>query len=152
MQYWWIYLAFMQLIKGEDVLYNYLVHSQMHMKLCVSTVCWAAYLRLQQQYSKVRSGFVSQRASNVADRSHWNDHVIPQPWWRHQMETFFALLAICARYSPVAGEFPAQRPVTHSFDVFFICVWINGWLNNRKTGDLRRYRAHYDVTVMTKVR
>ena len=40
-------------------------------------------------------------------------------WWRHQMETFFALLAICAGNSPVSGEFPAQRPVTRSFDVFF---------------------------------
>ena len=40
-------------------------------------------------------------------------------WWRHQMETFFALLAICARNSPVSGEFLAQRPVTRSFDVFF---------------------------------
>ena len=29
-----------------------------------------------------------------------------------------------------------------------ICVWINGWVNNRAAGDLRRYRAHYDVTVM----
>ena len=38
-------------------------------------------------------------------------------WWRHQMETFSALLAICARNSPVPGEFPAQRPVTPSFDV-----------------------------------
>ena len=28
-------------------------------------------------------------------------------------------------------------------------VWINGWVNNREAGDLRRYRAHYDVTVMT---
>ena len=40
-------------------------------------------------------------------------------WWRHQMETFSALLAICAGNSPVTGEFPAQRPVTWSFDVFF---------------------------------
>ena len=30
-----------------------------------------------------------------------------------------------------------------------ICVWINGWVNNRKAADLRRYRAHYDVIVMT---
>ena len=29
-----------------------------------------------------------------------------------------------------------------------ICVWINGWINNREAGDLRRYRAHYDVIVM----
>ena len=40
-------------------------------------------------------------------------------WWRHQMETISALLAICARNSPVPGEFPSQRPVTRSFDVFF---------------------------------
>ena len=40
-------------------------------------------------------------------------------WWRHQMETFSALLAICAGNSPVPGEFPAQRPATRSFDVYF---------------------------------
>ena len=40
-------------------------------------------------------------------------------WWRHQMETFSALLAICAGNSPVPGEFPAQRPETRSLDVFF---------------------------------
>ena len=28
------------------------------------------------------------------------------------------------------------------------CVWINGWVNNGEAGDLRRYRAYYDVTVM----
>ena len=46
------------------------------------------------------------------------------------------------------GEFPAQRPVTRSFDVFFDLCPINGWVNNRETGDLIRYRAHYDVSVM----
>ena len=40
-------------------------------------------------------------------------------WWRHQMETFSALLALCAGNSPVSGEFPSQKPVTRSFDVFF---------------------------------
>ena len=52
------------------------------------------------------------------------------------METFSALLAICAGNSPVPGEFPSQRPVMRSFDVFF---------------DLRlneRHGAHYDVIVM----
>ena len=41
------------------------------------------------------------------------------PWWRNQMETFSALLALCAGNSPVTGEFPTKRPVTRSFDVFF---------------------------------
>ena len=40
-------------------------------------------------------------------------------WWRHQMEPFSTLLALCAVNSPVTGEFPSQRPVTRSFDVFF---------------------------------
>ena len=35
------------------------------------------------------------------------------------METFSALLALCAGNSPVPGEFPAQRQVTRNFDVFF---------------------------------
>ena len=35
------------------------------------------------------------------------------------MKTFSALLAICAGNSPVPGEFPSQRPVTRSFDIFF---------------------------------
>ena len=39
-------------------------------------------------------------------------------WWRHQMETFSALLTLYAGNSLVTGEFPAQRPVTRSFDVF----------------------------------
>ena len=40
-------------------------------------------------------------------------------WWRHQMETFSALLAICLSNSSVTGGFPPQRPVTRSFVVFF---------------------------------
>ena len=41
--------------------------------------------------------------------------VIPLlPWWRHQMETFSALLALCAGNSPGTS----QRPVTRSLDVF----------------------------------
>ena len=54
-------------------------------------------------------------------------------WWRHQMETFSALLAICAGISPVAGEFPAQRPVTRGFDVFF-GLRLNERLNKQSLG------------------
>ena len=62
------------------------------------------------------------------------------------METFSALLAICAGNSPVPGEFPTQRPVTRSFDVYFD---LNSWVNNGEAGDLRRHPGHYDVIVMT---
>ena len=41
------------------------------------------------------------------------------PWWRHQMETFSALLFLFCGEFTGPGEFPTQRPVTRSFDVFF---------------------------------
>ena len=67
-------------------------------------------------------------------------------WRCHQMKTFSALLAICAGNSQVTGEFPAQRPVTRSFGIIFDLHLSNGWVNNRGAGDLRRHRAHYDIT------
>ena len=62
------------------------------------------------------------------------------------METFSALLTLCVGNSPVTGEFPTQRPVTRSFDVFYDLY--KGWVNDREAGDLRRHRTHYDVIVM----
>ena len=64
------------------------------------------------------------------------------------METVSALLALCVGNSPVTGEFPSQRPVTRSFNVFFDLCLKNSWVKNREAGDLRRHRAHYDVIVM----
>ena len=72
----------------------------------------------------------------------------PWAWWRHQMETFSALLAICAGNSPVAGEFPHKGQWRGALMSSLICTWINGWVNNGDAGDLRRHRAHYDVPVM----
>ena len=73
----------------------------------------------------------------VLSLSLWGPHRInvnslsPSTWWRHQKETFSTLLAICRGNSPVPDEFPAQRPVTRSFDVFF-----DLHLNNRLSKQL----------------
>ena len=57
---------------------------------------------------------------NKTQDGHYNKAWNPwTSWWRHQMETFSALLAIGAGNSTVPGELPAQRPVTRSFDVLF---------------------------------
>ena len=56
-------------------------------------------------------------------------------WCRHQMETFSALLTLCAGNSHRALMFS------------LICALTNGWANDRDTGDLRRHCAHYNVTV-----
>ena len=48
--------------------------------------------------------------------------------------------------SPVKSPHKGQWRGALMFSL--ICVWINGWVNNGEAGDLRRYRTHYDVTVM----
>ena len=51
--------------------------------------------------------------------------------------------------SPVNSPHKGQWRWALKFSL--ICVWINCWVNNRKAGDLRCYRAHYDVIVMHKI-
>ena len=69
-------------------------------------------------------------------------------WWRHQMETFSALLALCAgiHRSPVNSPHKGQWRGALIFSL--ICARINRWVNNGETGNLRRHRAHYDAIVM----
>ena len=67
----------------------------------------------------------------VAER--YSHHGVAVTWWRHQMETFSALLAICAGNSPVPGEFPTQRLVTRSFDVYFD-LRPNKWMSKQSWG------------------
>ena len=56
-----------------------------------------------------------------------NRHCPRVTWWRHQIETFSVLLALCVGNSPVTGEFRTQRP---DFLFSLICASINGWVNN----------------------
>ena len=58
---------------------------------------------------------------------------------------------------PLCGEFtghqwipppPPPKAGDELWWCFFGCAWTNGWVNNRDAADLRRHRAHYDVTVM----
>ena len=76
----------------------------------------------------------------------WVEKLKSISWWRHPMQKFSALLALCAGNSPVTGEFPVQSQWALMFSL--ICAWTNGWVNNREVGDMRRHRTHYDVTVM----
>ena len=69
-------------------------------------------------------------------------------WWRHQWKHFprnWPFVRGIHR-SPVNSPHKGQWRKALIFSL--ICVWINVWVNNREAGDLRRYRAHYDVIVM----
>ena len=78
---------------------------------------------------------------NTVQRSHSSGSHIGA-WWHHQMETFSALLALCALNSPHKGQWRGALVFS------LICAWTNGWVNNRDAADLGRHRSHYDVTVM----
>ena len=102
--------------------------------------CWLYYTAkgMESDYTKICAQIES--TSNLLpqlwDSSGCGNPLLPKIWrskhipnimhtvpalsgWRHQTEIFSALLAICAGNSPVPDEFPAQRPVTRSFDVYF---------------------------------
>ena len=76
------------------------------------------------------------------------------------METFSALLSICAGNSPVPGEFLAQRPVTRSFDVFFdlhpnelVSKHCGGWWFETPSCPLWRHRnVKWHISPTTNIR
>ena len=85
----------------------------------------------------------------------------PYIWWRHQMETFPRYWPFVRGIHRSLGDWPfvrgIHRPLVDSphkgqwrgalmFSLIF--AWTYGWPSNQDAGDLRRHRAHYDVTVM----
>ena len=72
----------------------------------------------------------------------WHDDVIK---WKHFPRYWPFVRGI--HRSPVNSPHKGQWRGALMFTL--ICARINGWVNNREAGDLRRYRAHYDVIVMT---
>ena len=107
-------------------------------------------LEIHLQYQRFAFSYRSCaiHTTQLKSHSYFNRCYLICSWWRHEMETFSALLGICAGNSPVTGEFPIQRSMTRSFDVFFDLCLNKRWSKHRKAGNLRRHRGHYGVTVM----
>ena len=74
----------------------------------------------------------------------WHDDVIK---WKH-LPRYWPFVRGIHR-SPVNSPHKGQWCGALMFSL--ICARINGWVNNREAGDLRRLRAHYDVIVMKDV-
>ena len=69
-------------------------------------------------------------------------------WWSHQIETFSALLTLCAGNSPVTSDFPHKGQSCRALVFSLICDWTNAWANHRHADDFRRYRTNYGITLM----
>ena len=68
--------------------------------------------------------------------------IILTTWWRHDMETLSALLALYEGNPRVTGGFPSQNANDADLNVSFDVSWTRCWTNSPMVGDLRRYNAH----------
>ena len=92
-------------------------------------------------------------------RWHWGNRIAPVLGilaWRMWVKVMTSSNGNIFRVTdPLYWEFTGQRwiPLTKASDPELWCFlwstpWINGWVNNREAGYLRRHRAHYDVIVI----
>ena len=108
-------------IKHSTVIKHPHLKLKMHVSIRYLEACWNYSLHISL-------------ASVISHGWQWQWHEYDDIiWLRHQMEIFSALLAICAGNSPVTGEFPPQRSVKQSFDVFFD-IRLNKWLSKQLWG------------------
>ena len=63
---------------------------------------------------------------------------------------FSALLAFVEGFHRSAVNSPHKGQWRGTLMFSLICIWTNGWVNNQDAGDLRRHRAHYDISVMSQ--
>ena len=115
----------------------------------------SASLTLCEGNPSLTDGFPSQMVSNAGS--------VSMSWCNHHTYGTTSLLSMMAssngdifrvtgtrvraiHQSPV--DSPHQGQWRRALIFSLIYAWTNGWANNRDTGDLRRYCAHYDVTVM----
>ena len=147
-----VYLNFLALIMVTEI---ELQKGWICTSVCCTSACyiknfyWINFndLRILFYVCNLTTGFAA--SYDIAkDMDKINRHQLTMTWWRHQVETFSALLVLCEDNSPVTREFPtkARDAVLRCF--LWAALWIDGWVNNHEGGDLRRHHAHYDVMVM----
>ena len=77
--------------------------------------------------------------------------IIHFSWWRHQMETFPTLPALCEGNPMVIGGFSNKGNASHAELLFLfslMCPWTNGWTDSWDADDLRRHGTRYGVALM----
>ena len=109
-------------------------------------------------HSKSRTVWFPALCGNVNITDAFFVSMVYTEWWRHNIVSVHDDVIKWKhfpRYWPfVRGihRWPVNSPHKGQWRgalmVSLICAWINGWVNYREAGDLRRHRAHYDVTVM----
>ena len=118
-----------QLEFGLSVRVSYQNHIQFHRLKVIFMENWISFSDIRPQINDI---FTSTR--NYDDVIKWKHFLRYWPFvWGIQRPPV---------NSPHKGQWRGGLMLS------WICAWMNGWVNNREAGDLRRHRAHYDVTVM----
>ena len=115
----------------------YLSDLDFYLFLCFSQILLQTY----RLWKKIPISMAQKFTESVQKNFPLHDNVIK---WKH-----------FPRYWPLVrgSHWPSVNSLykgqwREAFMLSFICAWINGWVNNLETGDLRRHRAHYGVTLM----
>ena len=111
----------------------------------ISVLHWYIYMWFDIYNVSIRGDEIKMFVQSIY-RVHLQFPKRKKSWWRHQMEHFSALLALCAgihRWIPLTKASDAER-----WCFLWSASWISGWVNNREAGDLRHHRNHYDVIAM----
>ena len=111
---------------------------QVYLTSCVSCI----RLPMLNLYNHSHSFMPSLVLVHIMARRQFHDDVIK---WKHFPRYWPFVRGI--HRSPANSPHKGQSRGAVMFSL--ICVWINVWVNNRKAGDLRHYRAHYDVSEMS---
>ena len=61
---------------------------------------------------------------------------------------FYVTVHLCGEFTGPRWILRTKASDAELWCFSLICAWINGWVNNREAGDLRRHCAYYDVIVM----
>ena len=113
---------------------------------CFSFVLLFIFMAQQYYMTSSSADFLCLSAETIVSRLlfrvyMYHDDVIK---WKHFPRYWPFVRGI--HRSPVNS--PHKRQWRGALMFSLICVWMNGWVNNRQAGDMRRYHAHYDVIVI----
>ena len=123
---------------------NYIIHTYCGLRECASKPELLSFTLEYQRADdccKLTTTCVRISEAYQFNNLHGHDDVIK---WKHFPRNWPFVRGI--HRSPVNSPHKGQWRAALMFTL--ICVWINGCVNNREAGDLRRYYAHYGVTVM----
>ena len=121
--------------------------SKTHLKLRSSKISFAPKIRLS--FGTCELSYVQTRLYCIPVKDEFRTDIpYCTTWWRHQMETFPRYWPFVRRIhrSPVNSPHKGQWRGALMFSLIY--ARINGWVNTREVGDLRRHQAHCDVIVM----